>query len=261
MAAVANTAFAPVPPSHSEVEQDAPINAGSSNGSTSKLEEAPSMPALGFISQASCYLHRYIRNESDAHIVERADRLRSVFMGVAISHARFTSMNSHKGKGRDNVNSSQELSDLEKLLGGMDLAAPKEIAEGWPFSISSTSRTLSLDSPAVHFAHGAEYCKRLSSYIADVQARHACKESEVPEPLSQGDLYLCQESLQALEGALGACCEGVDQICGTNSPRGARRFVSIRPPGHHCESENPMGFCWLNNVAVAAAHGEHDACS
>lgn len=55
-----------------------------------------------------------------------------------------------------------------------------------------------------------------------------------------------------------------------------RAFVAIRPPGHvsslspllpkirtltytrvsqHCGEANPQGFCFVNNVAVAAAHG------
>ncbi|WFD43292.1 histone deacetylase [Malassezia psittaci] len=33
-----------------------------------------------------------------------------------------------------------------------------------------------------------------------------------------------------------------------------RAFVLTRPPGHHCNGANPQGFCWVNNVIVAAAH-------
>ena len=28
-------------------------------------------------------------------------------------------------------------------------------------------------------------------------------------------------------------------------------FAVIRPPGHHCESETPFGFCLYSNVSVA----------
>lgn len=31
-------------------------------------------------------------------------------------------------------------------------------------------------------------------------------------------------------------------------------FCAVRPPGHHCERSNAMGFCFFNNIAVAAAH-------
>jgi len=33
-----------------------------------------------------------------------------------------------------------------------------------------------------------------------------------------------------------------------------RAFCNVRPPGHHAERAQAMGFCFFNNVAVGAAH-------
>ncbi len=77
--------------------------------------------------------------------------------------------------------------------------------------------------------------------------------AEAPARFHEGDLYLCAESLDALEGALGGVCDAVDAVF---SPRqGPRRaFVAIRPPGHHCSASYPSGFCWINNVHVGIMH-------
>lgn len=59
--------------------------------------------------------------------------------------------------------------------------------------------------------------------------------SEIPPHLPQGDLYLSEGSEEAIFGALGAVCEGVDRVVeGARSEDGGydRAFVAIRPPGH-----------------------------
>lgn len=53
-------------------------------------------------------------------------------------------------------------------------------------------------------------------------------------------------ALRAAGGTLAAC-ERV--LAGT----WATAFVAVRPPGHHAERDEAMGFCLFNNVAVAAA--------
>jgi histone deacetylase HOS3 len=76
---------------------------------------------------------------------------------------------------------------------------------------------------------------------------------------------VCPDSINAIQGALGAVCEAVDKVVSSRSNEGQpteptelpvhRAFVAIRPPGHHCGEDTPSGFCFVNNVAVAAAHG------
>jgi len=64
-----------------------------------------------------------------------------------------------------------------------------------------------------------------------------------------GETAMNSHSLQAALRAAGAGVLGVDLVM----RREARQvFCAVRPPGHHAERANAMGFCLFNNVAVAA---------
>ncbi len=59
--------------------------------------------------------------------------------------------------------------------------------------------------------------------------------------------YTFEAALLAAGGGVGA----VDRImAGTTD----NAFVLCRPPGHHAEFERAFGFCFINNIAVAASH-------
>jgi acetoin utilization deacetylase AcuC-like enzyme len=71
------------------------------------------------------------------------------------------------------------------------------------------------------------------------------------------DTYLGPRSVAASRRAAGASVALVDALLdappaaeGALSPPG---LALLRPPGHHAKRERGMGFCILNNVAVAAA--------
>jgi len=57
----------------------------------------------------------------------------------------------------------------------------------------------------------------------------------------------CRVALLAVEGVLAAA-DGIMTGRFTNA------FCAVRPPGHHAESNRAMGFCLLNNVAIAARY-------
>jgi acetoin utilization deacetylase AcuC-like enzyme len=65
------------------------------------------------------------------------------------------------------------------------------------------------------------------------------------------DTFLCPASWQAARRAAGAAIAATDAVIDGQLDNA---FCSIRPPGHHASGNRAMGFCLLNNVAVAAAH-------
>ncbi len=65
------------------------------------------------------------------------------------------------------------------------------------------------------------------------------------------DTFLSAESFEAALAAAGTVMEAVEQ-CRADSLR--RVFCAVRPPGHHAEAGQAMGFCLFNNVAVGAQH-------
>ncbi|MEZ4409039.1 MAG: histone deacetylase [Polyangiales bacterium] len=65
------------------------------------------------------------------------------------------------------------------------------------------------------------------------------------------DTYHGRHSLDAALLAAGSACEMVDALM---DDRADVAMLLARPPGHHATRERAMGFCLINNVAVAAAH-------
>jgi acetoin utilization deacetylase AcuC-like enzyme len=65
------------------------------------------------------------------------------------------------------------------------------------------------------------------------------------------DTIMSEGSFNAAQHAAGGAVELVDRLLGGSAPFG---FSAHRPPGHHAEPAQAMGFCLFNNIAVAARH-------
>ncbi len=87
-----------------------------------------------------------------------------------------------------------------------------------------------------------------SSFYIDQLRNHSINK----DPYSYDkDTYLMDQSLHTAQLAAGGCFQLVDKIMSQELSQG---FALIRPPGHHAEMGRGMGFCILNNVALAARY-------
>lgn len=65
------------------------------------------------------------------------------------------------------------------------------------------------------------------------------------------DTAMSPGSVEAALRAAGAVVHAVDEVM---AGRAHNAFCAIRPPGHHAEPDQAMGFCLFNNVAIGALH-------
>lgn len=193
------------------------------------------------------YGHRFSRPRTSKNalstIVERPERIKAGVLGISMAYVRLG----------------------ERHCEGGQPPHPKRDVHGMqsvPFKIHKTTRRLPLVSPAVTNVHGTKWMEELKTMCESAEAKLTAGSRELQRPersrgepaaekFHEGDLYLCSESLNAIEGALGAVCEAVDTVFG---PGPSRAFVGVRPPGHHCSASHPSGFCWVNNVHVGIMH-------
>ena len=96
----------------------------------------------------------------------------------------------------------------------------------------------------IEFAHTAGYVNELCDLLGRLQASG---ESRALDP----DTAACPGTLQAVLRAAGAAIAATDAVLDGEVENA---FCSVRPPGHHATRGAAMGFCFINNVAVAARH-------
>lgn len=298
-----------------------------------KAYDQPKRAELDVLLAPSVLRHRYVRGVDKSNIVERPERIRAVLLGLAGAHGMSEKLCSGPARLDADVSTMMASMSVEEREGTvlvwkttrtLSLDTPEaalvdvhgHAGEPAVYSLSTDyaptdqsesgpsmhlARMSSLAAKAPHDAPGAlpRQAPSASLDLSDAtssdgegdERMHLC---EIPENLSQGDLYLCGPhragaqdtsdggSREAVCHALGACVEAVDRVvaaaqtacpehwsepvqpqpAGLEEPvirpvrhqPAKRAFVLSRPPGHHCSGAEPSGFCWVNNAVVAAAH-------
>ncbi len=135
----------------------------------------------------------------------------------------------HHRTGPGHAERPERASQIAKVLDEQGLSAMCTTIEATPIDPSLILRV-----------HSQSYIDRLA---------RACAEGapfiDVP------DSAICGESFEVARLGAGAVVRAVDEV---RSGRVENAFCVVRPPGHHAEREFSMGFCLLNNVAIAAKY-------
>ena len=97
---------------------------------------------------------------------------------------------------------------------------------------------------AVSRAHAQAYVQEMRARLQRCATEHSREAVDPDTAIGPGT---AAAAVQAVRAALAATEEVIDGLA-------RNAFCAIRPPGHHATRDAAMGFCFFNNVAVAARH-------
>jgi acetoin utilization deacetylase AcuC-like enzyme len=122
------------------------------------------------------------------------------------------------------------------------LRAIDRALEAEAFSALVRDAAPEIDEETIALVHPPEYVERLRDAIPERGLARL-------DP----DTSLSPKSWEPILRAAGGAVGAVDEIV---AGRAKNAFIAMRPPGHHAETQTPMGFCFINNAAIAARYAQ-----
>jgi len=126
-----------------------------------------------------------------------------------------------------------------ECAGRLDAINDRLIAAGLDVYLSFHDAPAATDEQILR-VHPPEYLAQLRANVPEHGIRHL-------DP----DTAMNPGTLKAAFRSAGAGVLATDLVIGGELENA---FCAVRPPGHHAERAKAMGFCFFNNVAVAARH-------
>ena len=117
------------------------------------------------------------------------------------------------------------------------------IATGLDIALTRHDAPL-VDLKDVELAHTHHYVAELRDLLQQIEASG---ERKALDPDTAANPCTWKAALRAAGAAVAATDAVLDG-------RAENAFCAVRPPGHHATRDEAMGFCFFNNVAVAARH-------
>jgi acetoin utilization deacetylase AcuC-like enzyme len=120
------------------------------------------------------------------------------------------------------------------------LAVFKGIQDGGLLDRLKLISAMPADLKWIETVHSRDYIRRFEEICLCGNSTFDCSDNQ-----------MCTETFETAILAVGGILEVCRQVMVGELDNA---FCAVRPPGHHAEAEEGMGFCYFNNVAIAAKY-------